>query len=59
MININVLYDMIYGLVLDGCVKEKYIDDYQLGRYCLSQFYKIRQEKDDEELDDMLIDDNT
>ena len=39
MINVNVLYDMIYGLMLDGLVKEKYIDDAQLGKYCLSQLY--------------------
>lgn len=39
MININVLYDMIYGLMLDGVVKEKYIDDSQLAKYCLSQLY--------------------
>ena len=45
MININVLYDLVYGLILDGCAKEKYIDDYQLGRYCLSQFYKTIKEK--------------
>jgi hypothetical protein len=39
MININVLYDMVYGLMLDGFVKEKYIDDAQLGKFCLSQLY--------------------
>jgi len=40
MINVNLLYDIIYGLMLDGFVKEKYIDDAQLGKYCLSQLYK-------------------
>lgn len=45
MININVLYDIIYGLVLDGFVKEKYIDDYQLGRYCLVELYTAVDEE--------------
>ena len=40
MININSIYDLIYGLILDGFVKEKYIDDYQLGKFCLSQLYQ-------------------
>ena len=47
MLNINVLYDMIYGLMLDGCVKEKYLDDAQLGKYCLSQLYITLQKRGD------------
>lgn len=40
MTNINMLNDLIYGLVLDGHVKEKYIDDVQMGRYCLLELYR-------------------
>ncbi len=40
MVNINLLYDLIYGLILEGQVKEKYIDDSLMGRYCLSELYK-------------------
>jgi hypothetical protein len=40
MINVNILYDMIFGLILEGEVKEKLIDDVQIGRYCLMTLYK-------------------
>lgn len=40
MANVNLLYDLIYGLILEGQVKEKYIDDSLMGRYCLSELYK-------------------
>lgn len=40
MININILYDMIFALILDGDIKEKYIDDVQIGRFCLMILYK-------------------
>lgn len=46
MVNINMLYDLIYGLLLDGLVKEKYIDDNQMGRYCLLQLYRGVKEKE-------------
>lgn len=46
MVNINMLYDLIYGLLLDGLVKEKYIDDVQMGRYCLLQLYRIIRDKE-------------
>jgi|688.fasta_scaffold571346_1 hypothetical protein len=40
MINVNIMYDMILGLILEGEVKEKMIDDAQIGRYCLMTLYK-------------------
>jgi hypothetical protein len=47
MVNVNVLYDMIYSLILEGEVKEKYIDDHQLAKYCLLSLY-TNIPKDDE-----------
>ena len=40
MINVNIIYDMILGLMLEGEVKEKFIDDSQIGRYSLMTLYK-------------------
>lgn len=40
MININLLYDMVFALILDGDIKQKYIDDVQIGRFCLMVLYK-------------------
>lgn len=35
MVNVNILYDMIFAMILEGEIKEKFIDDCQVGRYCL------------------------
>ena len=39
MININMLYDMVFGLILEQEVKEKFIEDHQLGKFCLKTIY--------------------
>lgn len=58
MTNINMLFDLIYGLILDGTVKEKYIDDSQMGRYCLTNFFKAIKEEKAVELESVIFDDD-
>jgi len=48
MVNVNVLYDMIYSLILEGEIKERYIDDYHLAKYCLHCLYTNIQKEDEE-----------
>lgn len=40
LINVNILYDMVLALILEGEVKEKFIDDAQIGRFCLMVLYR-------------------
>lgn len=45
MINISILYDLIYGVILHDEIKEQNISERVLGLFCLEELYQAEKNK--------------